>query len=571
MNVLLRERRARADGIDEYLDTEVDTASIDVGSGPDQTLQLIGSRIAARHARITLDGTQARVTCRRGRRVLVNGVHVRTAKLLSGDVVEIDGNRLTLAPPPAGFDFALEITRNAAAQSRDFAGAFRIDLAQTWLSKRRAAWLLFALIAAFALLLPLGQLVWDSNPAQRPWSPADAQWSTGPLHPAHQLAIGDDCGACHAEPFERVRDAQCTACHDHTHDHVDAALATNLGFEHTRCATCHREHNSPQRLVDSSVRTCTQCHGTPSHDSTPTVELTRATGFSVESHPAFRAYLLRASQRNIGTGLVFDWHYAATSIADGREASNLKFPHDVHLDPDKVKNGNDSAPLGCADCHALAADDEHFEPVTMERHCASCHDLKFDTTDPTRELPHAAPAEAILAIEGHYLRKFGDPNLGAQTDPKRRVPDRAREGQRCVDSVFACAMRATRDEALNQFTQRGCITCHRVDDAGGDDIYNRFQVYPVRLVSDYLPAAHFNHVSHLTQKGATGDAACASCHAAAKSSDSADLMIPDIDNCVQCHSADERNEARPVSVELACIGCHAYHPDASLIALRGER
>ncbi len=570
MDVLLRERRARPDGIDEYVDTEVNTASIDVGSAPDQTIQLIGRGIAARHARITLDGTAARVTCRRGQRVLVNGARVRAATLRSDDILELDGNRLTLMTPPAGFDLALQITRNAAAHSSDFAGAFRTDIEQTWLSKRRAAWALFVLIASVALLLPLGQLVWKSEPAQRPWSPADAQWTTGPLHPAHQLVIGNDCGACHAVPFARVADAQCTACHDRTHDHIDAALAKDAGFEHTRCATCHREHNSPPHLVDSSERTCTQCHGAPSlssSQSAPIAELGRVTGFSVASHPAFRVYLLRASQRSIGTGLMFDWNVQPTPIANARESSHLKFPHDVHLDADKVKRVNDSAPLGCADCHVPTQDNEHFEPVTMQRHCASCHDLKFDSTDPTRELPHGQPAEAILAIEGHYLRKFGDPDIGAQTDPKRRVPDRARQHKPCTESAFACAMRATREEALNQFTRRGCITCHVVDDTGDDDIYNRFQVYPVRLVNDYLPAAHFNHTSHLTQKDAAGDAACGSCHAAAKSSDSADLMIPDIDNCVQCHS----DVAQPGRVELACTGCHTYHPDASLAALRAQR
>ena len=558
MEVLLRERRTRADGIGEYLDSEISASAVNIGSAPDQTIQLLGPNVAPQHAQIELGGAQARITCRRGLRILVNGQPVRAASLQQDDVLELDGHRLQLVTAPAGFDLALEFTPSAAVQSSDFAGAFRTELAQTWLSKRRAAWLLFALILSLTLLVPLGQLVWHGGDAQRPWSPADAQWSTGALLPAHRLAIGDDCNACHAVPFTRVRDEECTACHDRVHDHIEATVAAKANLEHTRCATCHLEHNEPPHLVVSADRLCTDCHRDPARFASIST-LQHATGFSLATHPKFEAQLLRSSQRSGGTGLVFEWHYEPSSIDSGRESSNLKFPHDVHLDAGKVTKVSDSTALGCADCHVLAADKEHFLPVTMERHCASCHDLKFDPTDPMRQLPHAQPTEAILTIEGHYLRKFGDPNMAATTETKRRLPDRANEGERCTDTAFACAMRKTRDESVNQFTRRGCVTCHIVEDTKSDDIFSRFQVYPIRLVTDYLPMARFNHTSHLTQKDATGDAACGSCHDAAKSGESSDLLIPDIDNCVECHS--DRSEG--AGIALACIGCHVYHPSAS--------
>ena len=50
MDVLLRERRTRADGFVEFSDTEISAAAVDIGSGPDQTLQLIGRNVAPRHA-----------------------------------------------------------------------------------------------------------------------------------------------------------------------------------------------------------------------------------------------------------------------------------------------------------------------------------------------------------------------------------------------------------------------------------------------------------------------------------------------------------------------------------------
>ena len=559
MEVLLRERRARADGFIEYNDSEVSAPSINIGSAPDQTLQLIGRDVAPQHAQIRMSGTRVRIACRRGMHVLVNGKKVRDASLQQGDQIELGGHQLQLVEPPTGFDLALEITPNAAVQSSDFASAFRTDLEQTWLSKRVAAWSLFGVILLLTLALPLSQLVWQAGKVNRPWLPADAQWSTGDLLPAHQLAIGDNCNACHVKPFARVRDDDCVACHDHTDDHIESALARGAGLDHVRCATCHQEHNEPAHLIVTSNSLCTDCHAQPTRFAS-IKDLPSAAGFALATHPKFEAHLLRPVQRPGGTGLTFDWRFEPSAIKDAKESSNLKFPHDVHLDASKVRKVTDSGALGCVDCHVLAPDKEHFLPVTMEQHCRSCHDLKFDPSDPMRELPHGQPMEAILAIEGHYLRKFGDPNIHSAAETKRRLPDRPDSDERCTDSAFACAMRKTRDEAVNQFTRRGCITCHIVEDTKNDEIYSRFQVHPIRLARDYLPMARFDHASHLTQKDASGDAACATCHDAPHSSHSADLLIPDIDNCVECHSDRISDHTGKVAVVLPCIGCHAYHP-----------
>ncbi len=527
MDLLLRERRTRTDGFVEFSDTEISAAAINIGSGPDQTLQLIGRNVAPRHAQLKVDGDKIDIACRSGLRVVVNGKSVASTALAEGDVVELGGHRLQLVAAPAGFDLALELTPNAAVQNRDFASAFVADLSQTWLSKRRPAWLLFVGILAATLLIPLSKFVGDGG-QQRPLAHWDQQWSAGPLHPAHQLIAGDNCNACHAVPFHRARDVECTKCHDRTHDHVEKSLAAQADLEHVRCASCHKEHNEPARLIVTANGLCTDCHARPTRFAAITT-LEPVTGFSMTAHPKFAAYLLRSVRRPGAAGLVLDWRYEPSPIGGARESSNLKFPHDVHLDGSKVRRTDDGKALGCGDCHRLAPDKEHFLPITMEAHCRACHDLKFDPRDPTRELPHGQPTEAILAIEGHYLRKFGDPNLATDAIVRRRLPDRPNDEERCTESAFACAMRKTRDESVNQFTIRGCVTCHVVEDTHDSDIYNRFQVYPIRLVGDYLPKAHFDHMRHLTQRDKTGDDACVSCHDARKSKDSADLHIPDID------------------------------------------
>ena len=117
-------------------------------------------------------------------------------------------------------------------------------------------------------------------------------------------------------------------------------------------------------------------------------------------------------------------------------------------------------------------------------------------------------------------------------------------------------MERTQTEVANQFAARGCITCHEVEDTGANDIYTRYQVYPVRLSHDFMPTAKFDHRSHFTQKDATGDDACLTCHEATRSSTSADVLIPDLGNCTQCHTDVNTEDTVP----LQCISCHQYHP-----------
>jgi len=358
-----------------------------------------------------------------------------------------------------------------------------------------------------------------------------------------------------------VRDEACRECHDAVADHFHRALADVDAIE--RCASCHREHNEPATLVVTADALCTDCHATrqPAGNA---AEVKAVTGFDIDAHPSFEAHLLKSVSRAAGTGFAYDWRFEVSEVANAVESSNLEFPHDVHLDPEKVRSISTSEALVCRDCHRLSPDEEHFEPITMERDCRSCHDLKFDETDPERELPHGEPIEAILAIEGHYLKKYSDPEGYRAERAKRRLPDRVVEDERCTGPAYACATRKTLTEAINQFTVRGCVTCHAVEDNGNEDVYSRFQVLPIRLAADYFPSARFDHASHMTQKDASGDAACLTCHRADSSAQSADLLIPDIDSCVQCHADASRGDR----VVLGCIDCHGYHPGAALTALR---
>ena len=567
MDVLLREVKRDASGAIRYQDVEVSVPAVTVGSRNDRVLQLLGPTLGAEHATIVVARGGAEVRCERGRKVRVDGAEVRRAKLAPGASLELDGHRVRVVEAPAGFDLALEYEVDEKAQAAGFEGAFVTDLDRTWLGRRGPAWTLLLLVVVATLAVPLGlRLAADeardgASPARAAWVPDDRLWTSGPLHPAHQLALGDDCGACHQALFQRVPDDSCTGCHVELADHVPTELAVRIDAEPGRCASCHLEHNEPERLVLTGDGLCTDCHAEPERFA-PHVRLAAATGFDGERHPAFAVDLVQPRAEAAGTGLVFSWEPVRMPLDEAEDRSNLLFPHDVHLDAAKVRTLDTDAPLACADCHAAQPDGEHFAPVRMAEHCIDCHELKFDPDDPSRELPHGQPLEVLLTIEGHFLRKFSDPDRGASDGRRRRRPDRDADADRCTGSPFECAMAATEQEAVAQFTQRGCVTCHRVEDLGTDDLYGRFQVHPVRLTDDFYADARFDHASHRTHPLLEGDAVCGDCHDAAGSSTSADVLLPGREGCTDCHGDASVADV----VVLACGDCHGYHPHGTTLA-----
>jgi hypothetical protein len=562
VDVLLREIRPGADGIAEYRDVEVSAETLTLGSAPDRSIQVLGNNVGAEHAELAAAAGGMTIKCRRGYVVLVNGEETTSATLASGDVIEIGGNRLMLVEAPAGFDHGIQIELDQDVDASVFEGAFRTDLYQSWFSMRSAAWAMSGLLLLLAFLLPLFlKGSGDGSFADSAWIPSDAFWTSGPLHPAHELAIGNDCRQCHVQNFQRVQDAACLNCHERINDHVHAdTLAAISTLEPTpRCASCHLEHNEPEpHLVIRADSLCTDCH-IDSDKLSVAGNIASVSGFSETEHPAFAAALLKPVSSRAGTGLSFEWQELSEAVSSAVELSNLKFPHDTHLDAELVTDLREGNPLGCGSCHELSLDREHFVPITMESQCVECHELTFDPTMPDRLLPHGQPVEVMFALEGQYLRKFSDPSVPQEAVVRRRIPDKDNSTRECVDTAFNCATQAAAEDIREQFTVRGCVGCHIVEEHVNSEIYARYQVHPVRLATDYFSAGRFDHLAHQVMKDKTGDAACVACHGADQSSQSTDLLIPDIDTCLACHS----DTPTPERVTTRCIDCHSYHPFAS--------
>ncbi|MBN4055399.1 FHA domain-containing protein [bacterium AH-315-K03] len=584
MDFLIREV-TREQGQLVYLDTEVSAKQITLGSAADQLIQLRGGTLSRNHAIFKWKGNQLSIAGVNNKKIHVNDKVLRSSTLEVGDELEFEKHRILIVHPPAGFDAACELIIDEELQNQALESSYITQLSDTVLGKRTPSYLFSLLVLFIFFLWPFSSYllrgmdgVESTNKSpivkrveQRLASlvpiggGGDILWSSGPLLPAHQLEIGDDCSACHKKAFQKVSDSACLDCHQSTDDHFDNNAQIHSAFAGDQCQACHKEHNEPEVMVVSKDVLCVECHQRAIVSSRQDIpDIDAVNGFDVAQHPEFKLNYLLPKYNKKGTGFGVEWFNQLTEFASTqKEVSNLKFPHDVHLDGEKVQTLDRGETMVCNNCHILKSDQEHFENITMERHCSQCHDLVFDVADPERQLPHGNSRSVVQSIEEHFVRVYTDPNFKvSEKNKRRRRPGRVASADICDDSPFNCAMQRATREAGIQFTQRGCINCHEVSDNGSDDMYSRWTVLPVRINSDWYARAQFDHLSHLTQRGESETEMCSSCHEAQASTASSDVMIPEMNNCLDCHGDQSVEE----KVSMNCISCHAFHPDSQTIS-----
>jgi predicted CXXCH cytochrome family protein len=546
-------RRKIGSGAGEALDSEYDTGKLTLRGDTAGTLQLPG--LPGSLEIVGSGGGAGKFTARK-LACTHNGESSRKGQLNVGDILHVPGFQLEVIAAPQGFDFALQIAAEEKVAADMFGTA--LSLHDTGWNTRRTGWILAVLVLLVGLVLPgLGLLSPELNAVMRSTPlPDDSLWSSGPLVAAHQTAgVTAECEACHTTPFVMVEDAACLDCHRDMTEHVDLAGHAPEIFIETRCATCHREHNEPGQIVQRNKGLCVDCHSDlDSMALAADNALQSVDGFAAGAHPEFRMALLQPK----GPGGAHGWEEKRVRMSQEplSESSNLKFTHTVHLDSEKVQEESNGEGLVCASCHTLKDDGEHFEPVTMDNHCRSCHGLNFDVFDPELELPHGDLRAAIVAMEAHFIREFTDPALRqerAATKP-RRIPGKRDSAATCDGNGLECGRAEAMKEAEYQFANTGCITCHEVLDTGLKDINDRWYVQPVRITNDWFPHSRFDHASHLSLVWDEPGEVCESCHEASASEFAADILIPGQDNCLGCHAEDSG-----ASVAVDCVSCHGFH------------
>lgn len=521
-----------------------------IGSAPRRHLHIPEDGVDPLHAmvRIRRSGRLSlAVLSRKG--VIVNGrLRTRSAVLRAGDSVQIGNTTITVEAPRASGIAVLRISEPNSPVSRSAAARALAEPELAAPRMRAWSWSLTLAVAAAFLLVPLLGVI---TPAmQKPLRassvlPSDALWSPGPLHTAHQF-IGDNCTACHRTPFQRVRDAQCTACHTDMQHHVDVHTSDVTLFRGERCAGCHFEHKQPSALVQRDPRLCTDCH---THlDQLKEQPSIRNVSDFATGHPEFRPSVLR----NVSAEL---WQVTRLDRADPAhfiERSHLQFSHAQHLNPKGVKSPQGDRVLTCQSCHHPNTSGRQMLPIRMESDCSGCHSLQFDEHDPSTVVPHGNLQTMFRKLQEHFSRQFLEHDAQAQRDTSRARRPGA-EGK-VLSSAQQQSARAWVDAqalamARELMEKRICVDCHEVSRVPGASGFEQWRVEPVRLTQVWMPLARFNHAAHSTQQ-------CTDCHSAApRSEHSSDILMPRIAECRTCHGGAHDTKR----VESSCLMCHQFH------------
>ena len=392
-----------------------------------------------------------------------------------------------------------------------------------------------------SLALPVVAVVWVVGTTL-----ADHQkpYSAGPMSPAHTF-IGKRCEVCHSTTagfFRRhVKDDACKSCHDGP---MHQARQT---FTPT-CASCHQEHRGPVQLAAVGDDLCAQCHADlRTRDGHARYE-TRITNFN-RSHPEF------------------------APVRERKDPGTVKLDHEVHLKAG-LKGPHGPVQMVCADCHRTPADvrvwpyamgalqpaavtppdplaapptSAYMAPVNYEKHCAACHLLNFD-----RRINEPAPHKETKVVHELVVKKLTEYIAAHPEDvhkveiPAQRIPEVKIETRPARDAADWVAMRTSEAEQL--LWKKTCKECHTLNYRQGP----LPEVAKAQITVRWLPHSVFSHDPHRMLE-------CASCHAQApKSKETADVLIPGIATCRNCHTASQRLLPADAA-QGRCFECHQYH------------
>lgn len=516
----------------------VDADAVTIGRAAGSTLYLPDPRIALEHAQIVRGSDGDWLT------LLKDGAGASRMRLTPGAAIDIGPYSLGVEPAPDGIDLAVTIELVRPLPDASAVRAARTSLRQTWLTQRVPALLLFLVVLAAFLAAPLlNAFDPDSRAAfsKQPLTP-DLAWNPGELAAPHHM-LNRRCEACHEQPFARVRDQACAACHTHVAGHAREAQLQHTLFGGQRCATCHADHKGKMALATPSVEDCVSCHA-QLKTRAPDTSLVDAADFSA-AHPEFKLTLWR--------GLGKKPHDFVRVARDDRrlliERSGLKFPHDVHLKAG-LQGPKGKEKLACGDCHQSQSRDaaSDFNPISMQAHCQRCHSLEFEPLVSTREAPHGDVERVVAAIAAFYESAALN-NLPVDAAPAAPLGRAIGTGTAVTPAerarALAWAQRKTRTVAQDLIEVRACPICHEVARATGA----AWSVEPVFISQRWMPGAHFEHASHTASP-------CGDCHKVERSKRSEDVAMPEIATCRACHGG---NQPVPNKLTSSCLTCHAFH------------
>ncbi|HEX2829469.1 MAG TPA: cytochrome c3 family protein [Burkholderiales bacterium] len=556
MTVLVTHVRRNARGQSQRDQRRLTGTLLGIGRGTRNEIHLPDARVALNHARLSIHPTGARVEAVDGT-IELNGRRVQTADLAIGDAIHIGAYEITVDEPPADLPLALTVAFDPKFAS---GGNMlrRVLMLAPRVSKRRLSYLAFFGVLLLALVVPLAaDLLGPRGPAEpgsakaifRELVPVVAgnfmqAWNPGTLSRGHQV-FGANCRACHEFPFVQVRDSGCVSCHKTIREHVPKFELTGsrgIEFARTRCAECHRDHKGKD-MAPRAQELCADCHA-DIKSTAPHAQSQNVTDFA-EDHPQFRLTLVDADRPETTRRV----RQAAQRPAEMVERSNLKFNHALHMNPAGIRDPQEKRTvLSCGDCHERDEGGRLIAPIDMERHCRQCHSLAFEPKVTRRQVPHGPVEDVVTTLREFYARLvLGEvpPGVTPPPDLIRMRPGAVLDYQERQQALRIADERAQR--VLRElFKERAvCSTCHYTQpDANGG-----YAIAKVRVARVWMPQALFSHAKHATQS-------CTTCHDVTRSKNAADIAMPNVAKCRECHVG-----ARPVmgKVTSDCASCHKFH------------
>lgn len=556
MKLLLTQLTRNRQGLAVMTQQTIQSDPLRIGRGADCKLHLPDPRIALHHANLGLsDDGNCFIEAAAGT-IKIDGHFERAMRLKAGQKIRIGPFEIMVLPTPSSADLALSVELMEPLQDdlADVRANLRTGLSGTWLSKRALSWIGAWTVLLIFLLWPVMNAL---NSHEREANakrniPPDASWNPGPLASAHH-SFGRDCAQCHATPFVQTQNAQCESCHKsigwHFALNTPAAKAMHESVfiqstDAARCASCHRDHKGPLGLIRQDSPLCTQCHA-DLKTRHPETNLPNVADFS-HDHPNFKLSLLVPGK----TGK--DAVVRITQNNQLVETSNLKFPHDIHLDKKGLRGPSGKVTMDCKNCHVPDEDGIRFKPTTMKQHCQDCHSLEFEPKASHRQVPHGNVAEVMATLNEFYSQAaLADTPIDVVVqDGVRRPGERLALTQR--QSALTWATQKAEKAGRELMEDRVCFTCHeisKISNIENNIDHPSWKIAPVAITQHWLPKSRFPHSKHNTHE-------CGSCHQVAKSKVSGDIAIPDIKNCRECHGG---NATAVDKAPGTCETCHGFH------------
>lgn len=379
------------------------------------------------------------------------------------------------------------------------------------------------------------------------WLSAGFHASPGPFQFRQLAAV--------TPPAMNSIDRNCAHCH------VSHAFhEPNVPRDHS-CSACHQEHLGGGMMKDPTDANCLSCHAN-AHEMELALEKGKKLPASeFDFRPALGRIIFKAGRPEHGyTKIINSFatdHPEFQIITDKlKDPDTLKFNHQLHLTSPNI------APLlgrklDCEDCHKPEASGVFHLKITFEENCRTCHSLQFDVNNPGLRLPHgnAEHVRAFLRSLPDQYADFAKRNgvvaqdalvQFAQTN-YARVRAEFGSGEALERRIFFSDAKTgpvpivARLDPQGAARFPGCAYCHQVTESAG----SAPQITTPQIPDRWMLRATFDHGKHFKME-------CERCHDVKHSRDTADILLPAKQRCVECHSPQG-------GVADNCSTCHSYH------------